>query len=122
MIYKMLEGRTPFRGKNEKDVMDNILKTDAIIPSHFSEDLKDLLEKLLCKDGLKRLGSVNDADELKKHPFYSSINWTAIIKNRLIMPTLIPMKSLEEIEDISLDIVENDSIFSDHCNYFSSIS
>lgn len=45
----------------------------------ISPEAKDLIEKLLNKDIMSRLGA-DGADEIKSHVFFKGINW-ANIKN-----------------------------------------
>ena len=46
-----------------------ILKCNPPIPKDFSPQVKDLIQKLLIKDPVRRLGS-RGAEEVKKHPFF----------------------------------------------------
>ena len=58
------------------------------MPPEFSADAKSLLTQLLERDPTKRLGnfnqrqppSIDDADSIRKHPFFKSINWAAVQK------------------------------------------
>lgn len=40
----------------------------------ISAAAQDLLTNLLCKDKTKRLGKVNDVEEVLAHPWFSDIN------------------------------------------------
>jgi len=51
----------------------------------FSEDLKDLLTKLLTKYPKKRLG-YKGAEEVKKHPFFKNIDWEALLNKEIPPP------------------------------------
>ena len=45
-------------------------------PSWIEENAKDLINKLLNKDPEKRIGSGKEgAENIKKHPFFSDIDW-----------------------------------------------
>ncbi len=44
----------------------------------MSPDAYDFIDKLLCMDPAKRLGS-NGIDEIKKHPFFKDINWDKVL-------------------------------------------
>lgn len=41
----------------------------------MSEDLKDLIKKLLDKNPESRLGSNGDADEIVNHPWFAGFDW-----------------------------------------------
>lgn len=48
------------------------------------------LYQLLTKDPTKRLGSSSkDAEEIKKHPFFKGIDWSAILQKK-VKPTYFP--------------------------------
>jgi len=42
----------------------------------------------LIKDKTKRLGAVNDAEEILKHKFFKGINKTKMLENKYIAPYL----------------------------------
>jgi protein-serine/threonine kinase len=44
----------------------------------MSEEAKDLIKQLLIRDPAQRLGVVNDGDDIKKHPFFKSVDWQEI--------------------------------------------
>lgn len=46
----------------------------------------DIVLKLLDKDKSKRLGSVNDIDDVISHPFFSSLNIEELKKKTLPAP------------------------------------
>lgn len=65
----------------------------------FSNDLKDLLSKLLCKDPEKRIG-VKNKKEIKSHAWFKKIDW-----DNLLMKSTNPSVNFslikKEIEDSS---------------------
>lgn len=80
LLYEMLYGRTPFRGKNRQKSFANILHKDLTFPSSIPVSLaaRQLINALLCKDPTIRLGSKAGANEIKHHPFFRGINWPLI--------------------------------------------
>ncbi|XP_022970922.1 phototropin-2-like [Cucurbita maxima] len=80
LLYEMLYGRTPFRGKNRQKTFDNILHKDLTFPSSIQVSLaaRQLINALLQRDPARRLGSSTGANEIKQHPFFQSINWPLI--------------------------------------------
>ncbi len=58
------------------------------MPNYFSENVKDLLLKLLVRDPNQRLGS-KGAEEIKQHAFFQNINWEDL-KNLKIKAPIIP--------------------------------
>ena len=64
----------------------------------IAEPAKDLIVKLLQKKPSLRLGFKNDAEDLKRHSFFSSINWTKL-ENKVYKAPIVP--SLKNDEDVS---------------------
>nr|AML77639.1 putative LOV domain-containing protein [Portulaca umbraticola] len=79
LLYEMLYGRTPFRGKNRQKTFANILHKDLTFPSSIPVSLaaRQLINALLNRDPASRLGS-GGAEEIKQHPFFRGINWPLI--------------------------------------------
>ncbi|XVF67086.1 hypothetical protein PTKIN_Ptkin10aG0092400 [Pterospermum kingtungense] len=80
LLYEMLYGRTPFRGKNRQKTFSNILHKDLTFPSSIPVSLaaRQLINALLNRDPASRLGSGTGANEIKQHPFFRGINWPLI--------------------------------------------
>lgn len=80
LLYEMLYGRTPFRGKNRQKTFANILYKDLTFPSSIPVSLegRKLIHGLLQRDPANRLGSKTGANEIKRHPFFSRVNWPLI--------------------------------------------
>lgn len=80
LLYEMLYGRTPFRGKNRQKTFSNILQKDLTFPSSIPVSLtaRQLIHGLLNRDPTERLGSKSGANEIKQHPFFREINWPLI--------------------------------------------
>ncbi|XP_073312531.1 phototropin-2-like isoform X2 [Primulina huaijiensis] len=80
LLYEMLYGRTPFRGKNRQKTFANILHKDLTFPSSIPVSLagRQLIHALLNRDPDSRLGSNTGANEIKKHPFFNGIDWPLI--------------------------------------------
>nr|AML78822.1 putative LOV domain-containing protein [Gyrostemon ramulosus] len=80
LLYEMLYGRTPFRGKNRQKTFANILHKDLTFPSSIPVSLaaRQLINALLSRDPASRLGSKTGANEIKQHAFFRGINWPLI--------------------------------------------
>ncbi|KAM5562858.1 hypothetical protein ABKV19_017843 [Rosa sericea] len=80
LLYEMLYGRTPFRGKNRQRTFNNILHKDLTFPSSIPVSLaaRQLINALLQRDPATRLGSTTGANEIKQHPFFRGITWPLI--------------------------------------------
>ncbi|PKA48519.1 Phototropin-1A [Apostasia shenzhenica] len=80
LLYEMLYGYTPFRGKTRQKTFANILQKDLKFPRSFSVSLpaRQLMYRLLHRDPKNRLGSREGANEIKHHPFFHGIDWALI--------------------------------------------
>ncbi|KAK2590192.1 serine/threonine protein kinase, AGC [Conoideocrella luteorostrata] len=92
LIYEMLYGTTPFKGKNRNATFANILREDIPFPDHagapqISNLCKSLIRKLLIKDENRRLGARAGASDIKAHPFFRTTQWALI---RHMKPPIIP--------------------------------
>lgn len=77
LLYEMLYGYTPFRGKTRQRTFANILHKDVRFPASISVSLpaRQLMYRLLHRDPANRLGSYEGANEIKQHPFFRGIKW-----------------------------------------------
>jgi protein-serine/threonine kinase len=92
LMFEMLYGSTPYRGKSQDDTFDHILDGELKFPdSSFhsvSTTCKSLIRKLLEPDPKKRLGSVHGAADIKNHKFFEGkLNFNLI---RNLSPPIIP--------------------------------
>nr|AML77551.1 putative LOV domain-containing protein [Oenothera gaura] len=80
LLYEMLYGYTPFRGKTRQKTFANILHKDLKFPASKAASLhvKQLMFRLLHRDPKSRLGSRGGADDIKRHPFFRGINWALV--------------------------------------------
>lgn len=64
-------------------------------PSHFSQDLKDILKSLLQVDLTKRFGNLkNGVSDIKNHRWFSSTDWIAIYQKR-VRRTILELQTAE---------------------------
>ncbi|KAH8955163.1 hypothetical protein BDL97_08G120500 [Sphagnum fallax] len=99
-LYEMVYGKTPFKSENgRKETFYNILTKTPEIPGPMSP-LKDLLQKLLKKEPVERLGN-SGADEIKNHPFFEGVQWSAlqfVSRPPCVPPPLVIAEVEAEIE------------------------
>lgn len=80
LLYQMLTGRPPHYNKNKMQMLKDIVDKDVEMRPFLSQEAQSLLQSLLQRDEQKRIGSFvdgaeDDASEIRKHPFFASINW-----------------------------------------------
>ncbi|VAI30427.1 unnamed protein product [Triticum turgidum subsp. durum] len=80
LLYEMLYGYTPFRGKTRQRTFANILHKDIRFPASISVSLpaRQLIYRLLHRDPANRMGSYEGSNEIKQHPFFRGINWALV--------------------------------------------
>ena len=92
LIYEMATGRPPFMHSNHHK-LGVLIREGVIIFPHperhgipMSDNLKDIINKLLDKNPQKRLGTANDADEIVNHPFFADIDWDKLMNKQIDAP------------------------------------
>ncbi|GET90091.1 zinc finger protein kinase-like [Leishmania tarentolae] len=112
MLYEMLAGRTPFHARNNNTIYDNILHSELVLPvlpasdntgacegsasrpgvaegspklRGFSPEAVSLLTGLLARDPSMRL---QDANTIKRHPFFHGLNWEDLRRHRVPAPCI----------------------------------
>ncbi|XP_078517760.1 protein kinase C delta type isoform X3 [Lissotriton helveticus] len=90
LLYEMLIGQSPFHGDDEDELFESIRVDTPHYPRWITKESKDILEKLFERDPLKRLGITGN---IKLHPFFKTINWTALEKREVDPPFKPKVKS-----------------------------
>ncbi|KAL8525558.1 hypothetical protein ACS0TY_014973 [Phlomoides rotata] len=95
LLYEMLYGYTPFRGKTRQKTFANILHKDLKFPRSkvVSLQAKQLTYRLLHRDPKNRLGAREGANEVKQHPFFRGMNWALV---RCMNPPVLDAPLFEE--------------------------
>ena len=104
LTYEMLLGQSPFRGEDEDEIFDAILEDEPLYPITMPRDAVSILQKvkanfagqmtsidqhlqLLTRDPSRRLGSgKEDAEEIKRQPFFKDVNWEDVLNKRIPPP------------------------------------
>ncbi|KAG9085648.1 Serine/threonine kinase [Ceratobasidium sp. UAMH 11750] len=87
LTYEMLLGQSPFRGDDEDEIFDAILEDEPLYPITMPRDAVSILQRLLTRDPTKRLGSgPGDAEEIKAHPFFNTVNFDDVLNKRIPPP------------------------------------
>eukprot|EP01025_Chloroclados_australasicus_P036659 TRINITY_DN3735_c1_g1_i3.p1 TRINITY_DN3735_c1_g1~~TRINITY_DN3735_c1_g1_i3.p1 ORF type:complete len:703 (-),score=87.15 TRINITY_DN3735_c1_g1_i3:1551-3659(-) len=89
LIHELTYGYSPFRGNSQEETFNNILKKPLRFAQkpQVSQECRDLIEQLLIKDPMRRLGTMLGAEEIKAHPYFKGINW-ALVRNQT--PPFVP--------------------------------
>lgn len=94
LIYEMLVGVPPYFNTSKTKLFENIQQGPLKIPHTMPHDARQIILLLLNRNPQKRLGAQNDAEEVKQHEFFASIDWDKILQRQgeVLPPTIRPIK------------------------------
>ncbi|KAG8805692.1 hypothetical protein FRC17_005381, partial [Serendipita sp. 399] len=89
MLYEMLTGITPFWANNHSDMYVRVLQDELAFPEDkaMDHDTKSLIRGLLQRNPALRLCE----PRIKKHPYFSMIDWQHVYHKRYIPPYIPPI-------------------------------
>lgn len=89
LMYEMLFGTTPFKGRCRDETFSRIKKAGIHFPQtpEVSANCKSLIRKLLNPVAKKRLGAHHGASDIKAHPFFADVKWALLLNQT---PPIIP--------------------------------
>lgn len=115
-MYEMAAGRPPFYSKDRMKMFNQIMEVSIVfnfpqkkpkMRTTFSNELSSLLSSLLQKDKKVRLGSQNDANDIKKHPFFKDVDWQKMQKLEVQPPYAPPVADTDNFEFFDPSIQQN---------------
>lgn len=91
VIFEMLTGEPPFYNENFEKLYSLIKKGDFKFPPtvNLSDEAKDLISRLICMPK-KRLGAVSGFEEVKRHPWFATIDWAKLADKKVDPPIKFP--------------------------------
>ncbi|KAF8600867.1 hypothetical protein BDV93DRAFT_525127 [Ceratobasidium sp. AG-I] len=89
MLYEMLTGITPFWANNHSDMYVRVLQDELQFPDDkaMDQDTKHLIRGLLQRNPSMRMCE----PRVKKHPYFSMIDWQHVYYKRYIPPYIPPI-------------------------------
>ena len=119
ILYLFFFGKTPFKGKNDEETLDNIKKVNYSFDFeledknkkciNISKEAKDLIQKILIKDPKKRIGyGSKDYKEIKEHPFFKGINFDNLFEEPVPLNKIYSLLESYGYIDIKDDYKDND--------------
>ncbi|EER02463.1 protein kinase, putative [Perkinsus marinus ATCC 50983] len=107
LIYEMIVGQPPFCDEEPMGIYQKILAGKIYFPKYFDKNAKGLVKKILTADLSKRYGNLkNGADDIKKHKWFASIDWDALLRKEIPAPYKPDMKDANDISNYE-DIPES---------------
>jgi len=106
LTYELLTGASPFTVEGEKntqqEISKRILRCEPPMPDFLSKDVSDFILRLLVKDPRQRMGGgPTDAEEVKAHKFFRSINWDDLLRKNIPAPFVPRITSDTDVSNFS---------------------
>mgnify|MGYP004445108383 CR=1 FL=1 len=95
ILYELISGNPPFYAQDINEMYQNITENKLMFQQFCSDELKDLLTKMLNKNPKNRI----TIEEMKNHDFFKDINWNDLANKKIKPP--IDMINLREEYNIS---------------------
>ncbi|KAH8094692.1 hypothetical protein BXZ70DRAFT_896561 [Cristinia sonorae] len=101
MLYEMLTGITPFWANNHSDMYFRVLQDELQFPDDrtMDQDTKSLIRGLLQRNPALRMKE----PRIKKHPYFSMIDWSHVYFKRYIPPYIPPIDPSNAIDTQNFD-------------------
>nr|XP_055100587.1 serine/threonine-protein kinase N2-like [Symphalangus syndactylus] len=100
LIYQMLVGDYPFLGDDEEKLFDSIVNHEVNYPRFLSTEAISIMRRLLRRKPEWRLGaSKKDAEDVKKHPFFRLIDWSALMDKKVKPPFIPTIRGQEAVSN-----------------------
>ncbi|XP_063474743.1 serine/threonine-protein kinase N2-like [Symphalangus syndactylus] len=100
LIYQMLVGDYPFLGDDEEKLFDSIVNDEVNYPRFLSTEAISIMRRLLRRKPERRLGaSKKDAEDVKKHPFFRLIDWSALMDKKVKPPFIPTIRGREAVSN-----------------------
>lgn len=114
LIYEMLFGIPPFFCENVEKMYELITHANVRFPKKItvSEEVKDLLLKLLVKDQDQRLGSKGGFDTIKSHPWFKGFDFNALEQKKLEAPFKPELSGKLDVTNFDSEFTSEDVVSS----------
>ena len=99
LMFELLTGEVPFKGKDLKSLSGNILSLNILWPRDINPEAKNLIGKILKPEPKERLS----LEEMLKHPFFTKHLNNPV--NSLMKPTIVKSKPFVVSTDVPEEIV-----------------
>ncbi|KAI4798257.1 hypothetical protein KUCAC02_022182, partial [Chaenocephalus aceratus] len=100
LVYEML---SPFPGDDEEEVFDSIVNDEVRYPRFLSTEAIGVMRRLLRRNPERRLGSGEKDADVKKQPFFRSVDWEALLQRKLPPPFLPTIGGKEDVSNFDVE-------------------
>ncbi|KAJ1536816.1 Serine/threonine kinase [Nowakowskiella sp. JEL0078] len=110
LIFVMLIGKYPFPGEDEHEILDAILEDAIQYPTNMPRDTLSLLQQLLNKNPAKRLGSKNDAEDIKRHIYFNNCDWDSFVRKEVDPPFVPELKHPKDVSNFDKEFTREKAV------------
>lgn len=96
LLYELTVGIPPFYSPNVNDMYNKIQHGNLRFPPFLSDPCKALIIALLAREPAERLGSKDDFNDLKPHPFFAELDWDEVYAKKVDAPFKPKVKGIED--------------------------
>ncbi|KAI1631462.1 kinase-like protein [Biscogniauxia mediterranea] len=98
LVFEMCCGWSPFYAEDTQQMYKNIAFGKVRFPRDtLSQEGRNFVKGLLNRNPKHRLGAVDDAEELKCHPFFADVDWDVLSKKLITPPFKPKLKSETDV-------------------------
>ncbi|EMR71006.1 putative serine threonine-protein kinase sck1 protein [Eutypa lata UCREL1] len=98
LVFEMCCGWSPFYAEDTQQMYKNIAFGKVRFPRDtLSQEGRNFVKGLLNRNPKHRLGAIDDAEELKRHPFFGDVDWEALSKKIITPPFKPKLKSETDV-------------------------
>lgn len=109
LLFEMCCGWSPFYAEDTQQMYKNICFGRIRFPRGvINEDGKQFVKGLLNRNPKHRLGAQRDAEELKEHPFFETIDWRALAAKQITPPFKPDVESDESTANFDPEFTSSD--------------
>uniref|UniRef100_A0A0A9Y1E0 non-specific serine/threonine protein kinase n=1 Tax=Lygus hesperus TaxID=30085 RepID=A0A0A9Y1E0_LYGHE len=102
LLYELTVGIPPFYDPNINTMYVKILKGVLHFPPFFTEECKSIIVGLLNRCPEKRLGSFNDVEDIKNHPFYANFDFDKLLRKEYDVSFKPKIKNTEDTSNFDV--------------------
>lgn len=100
LVFEMCCGWSPFYAEDTQQMYKNIAFGKVRFPRDtLTTEGRNFVKGLLNRNPKHRLGATDDAEELKRHPFFADIDWEALCKKLITPPFKPKLKSETDVSN-----------------------
>ncbi|KAI1430113.1 kinase-like domain-containing protein [Xylaria sp. FL1777] len=98
LVFEMCCGWSPFYAEDTQQMYKNIAFGKVRFPRDtLSQEGRNFVKGLLNRNPKHRLGAIDDAEELKRHPFFANVDWVSLSKKLITPPFKPKLKSETDV-------------------------